>query len=76
MRLVTNLVVAAFKPERLLGRRELTPSYPFSGGSAFTHGPTYARLISELILHGRASVSIDLYSPARFSHLNNFMASI
>jgi glycine/D-amino acid oxidase-like deaminating enzyme len=47
-----------------------------AGGAAFTHGPTYARLISELILDGRSSVSIDLYSPARFSHINNFMASV
>ncbi|GFE90410.1 NAD(P)/FAD-dependent oxidoreductase [Steroidobacter agaridevorans] len=47
-----------------------------AGGAAFTHGPTYARLVSELILEGRPSVSIDLYSPARFSHINNFMASV
>jgi glycine/D-amino acid oxidase-like deaminating enzyme len=47
-----------------------------AGGAAFTHGPTYARLVSELILDGRPSVSIDLYSPARFSHINNFMASV
>jgi sarcosine oxidase subunit beta len=47
-----------------------------AGGAAFTHGPTYARLVSELILEGRPSVGIDLYSPARFSHINNFMASV
>lgn len=47
-----------------------------AGGAAFTHGPTYARLISELILDGRTSVNIDLYSPARFSHINSFMASV
>jgi len=47
-----------------------------AGGAAFTHGPTYARLISELIVKGRASQSIELYSPARFSHVNNFMASV
>jgi glycine/D-amino acid oxidase-like deaminating enzyme len=50
--------------------------YVAAGGAAFTHGPTYARLVSELILDGRSSVSIDLYSPARFSHINNFMASV
>ena len=50
--------------------------YVAAGGAAFTHGPTYARLISELILDGRPSVAIDLYSPARFSHVNNFMASV
>jgi sarcosine oxidase subunit beta len=47
-----------------------------AGGAAFTHGPTYARLVSELILEGRPSMGIDLYSPARFSHINNFMASV
>jgi glycine/D-amino acid oxidase-like deaminating enzyme len=47
-----------------------------AGGAAFTHGPTYARLISELIIGGRPSCPIDLYSPARFSHVNNFMASV
>lgn len=47
-----------------------------AGGAAFTNGPTYARLIAELILDGRASTPIDLYSPARFSHINNFMASV
>ncbi len=47
-----------------------------AGGAAFTHGPTYARLISELMVDGRASVGIDLYSPSRFSHINNFMASV
>jgi sarcosine oxidase, subunit beta len=50
--------------------------YVAAGGAAFTHGPTYARLISELIVDGRPSVAIDLYSPARFSHVNNFMASV
>lgn len=49
--------------------------YVAAGGAAFTHGPTYARLISELIVAGRPSSAIDLYSPARFSHVNNFMAS-
>ena len=47
-----------------------------AGGAAFTHGPTYARLIAELILNGRASTSIDIYSPARFGHINEFMASV
>lgn len=47
-----------------------------AGGAAFTHGPTYARLISELIVDGQPSTPIDLYSPARFSHINNFMASV
>jgi glycine/D-amino acid oxidase-like deaminating enzyme len=61
----------------LLGEVPEAPGfYVAAGGAAFTHGPTYARLISELILEGRPSVAIDLYSPARFSHVNNFMASV
>lgn len=61
----------------LLGEMPEAPGfYVAAGGAAFTHGPTYARLISELILAGRPSVPIDLYSPARFSHVNNFMASV
>lgn len=61
----------------LLGEVPEAPGfYVAAGGAAFTHGPTYARLISELILTGRPSSPIDLYSPARFSHVNNFMASV
>ena len=61
----------------LLGEVPEAPGfYVAAGGAAFTHGPTYARLISELILDGRPSSAIDLYSPARFSHVNNFMASV
>ncbi len=61
----------------LLGEVPEAPGFfVAAGGAAFTHGPTYARLISELILDGRASTAIDLYSPARFSHINNFMASV
>jgi glycine/D-amino acid oxidase-like deaminating enzyme len=61
----------------LLGEVPEAPGfYVAAGGAAFTHGPTYARLISELIVAGKPSVAIDLYSPARFSHINNFMASV
>ncbi|MGH8165808.1 MAG: NAD(P)/FAD-dependent oxidoreductase, partial [Woeseiaceae bacterium] len=61
----------------LLGEVPEAPGfYVAAGGAAFTHGPTYARLISELIVAGRTSQSIELYSPARFSHVNNFMASV
>lgn len=61
----------------LLGEVPEAPGFfVAAGGAAFTHGPTYARLISELILDGRPSTAIDLYSPARFSHINNFMASV
>lgn len=61
----------------LLGEVPEAPGFfVAAGGAAFTHGPTYARLISEQILDGRPSLAIDLYSPARFSHVNNFMASV
>jgi glycine/D-amino acid oxidase-like deaminating enzyme len=61
----------------LLGEMPEAPGfYVAAGGAAFTHGPTYARLISESILDSRPSVAIDLYSPARFSHVNNFMAAV
>jgi sarcosine oxidase subunit beta len=59
----------------LLGEVPEAPRlYVAAGGTGFTHGPTYARLISESILNGRTSSAIDLYSPARFSHINNYMA--
>jgi sarcosine oxidase subunit beta len=35
------------------------------GGSGFTYGPTYARLLSELILQGESSFPLDPYSPDR-----------
>lgn len=44
-----------------------------TGGSGFTLGPVYARLISDLILTGWTETQIDLYSPRRFRHINMFM---
>ncbi|HEY3504471.1 MAG TPA: FAD-dependent oxidoreductase [Actinocatenispora sp.] len=41
-----------------------------TGGSAFTLGPTYARLLAETLLTGEASLPLDAYSPARFGFLN------
>jgi len=40
--------------------------YIAAGGSSFTLGPTYARLISELICTGDASMPIGLYHAERF----------
>ena len=40
------------------------------GGSGFTIGLTYARLLSEQILKGRSSLPMDVYTPHRFDHLN------
>lgn len=47
--------------------------YVATGGSGFTLGPVYARLMSELILTGGTEAQIDLYSPRRFRHINMFM---
>jgi sarcosine oxidase subunit beta len=38
-----------------------------AGESSFTLGPTYARLVSELICLGQASMPIGLYRPDRFA---------
>lgn len=45
-----------------------------TGGSGFTLGPAYAKLMSELMTTGRTDHDISLYSPGRFGHINNFMA--
>lgn len=42
------------------------------GGSAFTLGPTIARLVSQAIA-GQPAPELDFVSPARFEHLNSFM---
>lgn len=42
------------------------------GGSAFTLGPTFARLMAQAI-SGRPAPELDIVSPARFEHLNSFM---
>jgi len=42
------------------------------GGSAFTLGPTFARLIAQA-MGGQAMPELDFVSPARFDHLNSFM---
>ncbi len=47
--------------------------YVAVGGSGFTYGPTYAKLLAELILRGETSFPIEAYSPNRFGHMNMFM---
>jgi sarcosine oxidase subunit beta len=47
--------------------------YVAVGGSGFTYGPTYAKLLAELILQGQTSFPITAYSPNRFGHMNMFM---
>ncbi|GAB3108402.1 FAD-binding oxidoreductase [Aestuariicella hydrocarbonica] len=47
--------------------------YVAAGGSGFTYGPTYAKLLSEYILTNRQPELLKPYSPDRFSDLNMFM---
>jgi sarcosine oxidase subunit beta len=42
------------------------------GGSAFTLGPSFARLVAQA-MRGTATPELDFVSPARFDHLNSFM---
>ncbi len=42
------------------------------GGSAFTLGPTFARLVAQQMA-GKPADELDIVSPARFEHLNSFM---
>jgi glycine/D-amino acid oxidase-like deaminating enzyme len=44
------------------------------GGSAFTLGPTLARLVADAML-GRTDPKLAIVSPARFEHLNSFMGA-
>ena len=58
----------------VLGEVPQAPGFHVAaGGSGFTYGPTYARLMSELMLTGKPSYSLQPFSPARFDGLNAFM---
>lgn len=46
--------------------------YVAAGGSAFTLGPTFARLLSRS-MGGQVDALLGITAPARFSHLNSFM---
>ncbi len=62
--------IACVAPDHLpvLGAVDSLPGvFIAAGGSSFTLGPTYARLISELIGTGRTSMPIGLYHAERFS---------
>jgi sarcosine oxidase, subunit beta len=62
--------IASDAPDHLpvLGRIGALPGvFIAAGGSSFTLGPTYARLISELICLGTASLPTELYRPDRFA---------
>lgn len=71
LRAWTGVAGIAVDQAPLLGEAPGRPGFfVIGGGSAFTLGPTYAALVSELILTGRCSLPIDAYSPRRFAHLN------
>ena len=58
----------------ILGAVNQAPGfYVAAGGSGFTYGPSYAKLMSELILTNKTSFPLAPYSPDRFSHINMFM---
>lgn len=48
--------------------------YVAAGGSAFTLGPVFARLLARIILD-EPEDRLAVFSPARFSHLNSFMGA-
>jgi sarcosine oxidase subunit beta len=61
--------IASVAPDHLpvLGAVAALPGvFIAAGGSSFTLGPTYARLIAELICLGTASMPTDCYRPDRF----------
>ncbi len=61
--------ITAITPDELPLLGEIPGSngfYVAAGGNGFTLGPTYARLMSELMLTGKTSFSLEPYAPARF----------
>jgi glycine/D-amino acid oxidase-like deaminating enzyme len=65
--------VACSAPDHLpvLGAIDSLPGiFIAAGGATFTLGPTYARLVSELISTGRTTMPIGLYRAERFARLN------
>lgn len=68
--------VAGFNSDQLslLGEfPERKGLYTGGGDGSFTYGPLHGKILSDLIVHGKTSYSIDAYDPSKFSHLNMFM---
>lgn len=55
--------------------RQAPGFYTAAGGSGFTYGPSYARLLAEYIGSGIEPELLKPYSPDRFNDLNMFMGS-
>lgn len=43
------------------------------GGSGFTFGPLYARILSDLIVDNKTDFDMQAFSPQKLAHLNLFM---
>jgi len=70
LRVWTGVVGVTPDQVPLLGQLHGRPGlYVATGGAGFTLGPTLGRLLGELILTGRPSLSLDLYDPVRYGHL-------
>lgn len=71
----TGIVAITADQLPLVGEVPQVPGlFVAAGGSAFTLGPTFARLMSALILRRpNADEPLAMFSPARFGHLNSFM---
>ncbi len=71
----TGIVAITADQLPLVGEVPQVPGlYVAAGGSAFTLGPTFARLMSALILkRSDAEEPLEMFAPARFNHLNGFM---
>lgn len=54
---------------------QLPGFYVATGGAGFTFGPTYSRLVSEVIVNGRSAYPLAPFSPDRFDHINMFMGN-
>lgn len=62
--------IASVAPDHLpvLGPVQSLPGiFIAAGGSSFTLGPTYARLIAELMSAGSTTLPLELYRPERFT---------
>jgi sarcosine oxidase subunit beta len=71
----TGIVAITADQLPLVGEVPQVPGlYVAAGGSAFTLGPTFARLMSALIQRQpHADEPLAMFAPARFGHLNSFM---
>jgi len=71
----TGITAITADQSPLVGEVPQAPGvYVAAGGSAFTLGPVFARLLSRVMMDV-AEERLAVFSPARFSHLNSFMGA-